>query len=363
MDPQAIKNSTTEDLNNLGITTVGDTIALKNFVKGLIREENPVNNEKKRLLQSILASGPSSSKSTSKKKKEGKKKAQQERKVSLGWLHFEKEKDEFCCIRAKRGGGSRYVDVKVDANVDDIIEICKALFFPDGNSTFGPAKMMEFGLANYKQESLTDVLVDGVKLPFTLQRYATETKMSRICLYLTSKVKSLGMQAPEDDSSLFDFDLFPPLSPAPPMDIEDHNYQKTSTPDVFPKVSDVDEDDLAYMRSLRESRIPPHPQGEEPSTVISVRHISLGFIQREFRLIDSLAAVYDWVGSQSSKPQHFVLTDYSNIDADPSQSVADVKSVLYMRRANHTPAMEETVNFYGFGVAESFNHREGNGSR
>lgn len=50
-----------------------------------------------------------------------------------------------------------------------MIDMAKDLFFPDGNTTFGPLADMEVGLANFKCESILE-FNDELKR-FTLQKY------------------------------------------------------------------------------------------------------------------------------------------------------------------------------------------------
>ena len=133
------------------------------------------------------------------------------RKVQLGWLHFDYEKQSFVSARTAKGGGTREVDIKLNADKDDIIDIAKTIFFTDGNSNFGPEQLMTFGLANFQQEDISTIKVSGVHLAFTLQRYVEKCKMSRVRLYLTSKMNIL------DDVSL--------LKPA------DHKPASTSKPE------------------------------------------------------------------------------------------------------------------------------------
>ena len=67
----------------------------------------------------------------------------------------------------------------IDATADSIIEIGKELFFPGGISSFGSIDTMEFTLANYKEDTVSNVVVGGSVLPFTLQRYLNATKLPR----------------------------------------------------------------------------------------------------------------------------------------------------------------------------------------
>ena len=56
-------------------------------------------------------------------------------------------------LRLIKGGGTRDIDVPVTLTTDEILNPCIELFFPNGLSEFaGPARIMEFRLANFKNE-------------------------------------------------------------------------------------------------------------------------------------------------------------------------------------------------------------------
>ena len=71
--------------------------------------------------------------------------------------------------------------------------IAKALFFPDGNSTFGPEKCFAFGLANFQHEDISRIKVSSHYVALTLQSSIEKYKMSRVRLFLTSKSNTFAM--------------------------------------------------------------------------------------------------------------------------------------------------------------------------
>lgn len=66
------------------------------------------------------------------------------------------------------------------------------------------------------------------------------------------------------------------------------------------------------LRSARMARLPP-PCTDQDAVVVAVRHITVGLITRAFRNTERLAAVYDWVGSQSLTPEHFILSSWLKV--------------------------------------------------
>lgn len=57
----------------------------------------------------------------------------------------------------------------------------------------------------------------------------------------------------------------------------------------------------------RMNRVLPEPALQEPRVMVSVRHPTLGVIRRAFPPNYTVMALYDWVGSLSTRPQHFAL--------------------------------------------------------
>eukprot|EP00794_Sanderia_malayensis_P015466 gene15466-biopygen12869 len=301
----------------------------------------------------------------------------QVRKIFLGWLHFECNKNAYTCVRPRNGGGSRGVDMSLNATKSDVIEMGKSLFFENGCSMYGPAESMEIGIANYKQEDLTDVFLDGKKLPFTLKRYIAGTKMNCVCIYLTSKMPNtdpleemlendfleqncIAANPHSSTPVLIGNDYFTAVneipSIAPDIDVQDTTVQvgagsfPIASSNTLSEMADEQNSDEenCNLQARREARVPPASLEDVDSFLVQVRHISLGLIERRFRLHDHMVTVYDWVGSLSPVPAHFVLSDFMNTDFLPSQSVLDIASVLYMRKVDRSPAMDTTVNFFRF---------------
>ena len=115
------------------------------------------------------------------------------------------------------------------------------MFFPGGVSAFGKAEFMEFTLANYKEDIVSNVV--GAAVPFTLQRYVNATKLLGARLYLASKMKQCESQV--SDEGLFQpmIDLTTVRKPEPEKDrafqgwaladyglVEDANAEKNNSP-------------------------------------------------------------------------------------------------------------------------------------
>ncbi|CAH3159196.1 unnamed protein product, partial [Porites lobata] len=57
----------------------------------------------------------------------------------------------------------------------------------------------------------------------------------------------------------------------------------------------------------RMNRVLPKPALQEPRVMVSVRHPTLGVLRRAFPPNYTVMALYDWVGSLFTRPQHFAL--------------------------------------------------------
>lgn len=356
MDFDAINMSSDEDFKQLGLCKKGDMLSLKSFSKNhTVETKVQSKNEKKRLLQSILQLGQSSKriKTSSTSQKEKAETSEKKRKVNLGWLNFDEKNKTYIHVRAKNGGGTRMVDIPVSADKDTIILIGKEIFFPDGESLNGKINDFSFSLSNFKCEELQARQDSG---KFTLQEYIDKNKMKRIVLYITTKKKQVEEAELSSDSDGSGEGPYPPNEEKPTsVQPQDHSALQR-------RRSLIVEQDKAFRESLevdmakeeskrsqllaeltnaqhqeklmnaRISRVPDEPDEGEEKVNVHVRHVTLGIMKRFFDPFSRMSAVYDWVGSLSLTPEHFVLTDFeANVFAE-DQPITDVSSVvLYMR--------------------------------
>ena len=99
---------------------------------------------------------------------------------------FNKSKIKFVSVRYARGGGSRTLDVPLNATKQELIEMVKDVLFAEGVAPIGKASDFTFDLANFKGEALNKLRdSDGHEQPFTIQGYFETSKLTRVQLYLT----------------------------------------------------------------------------------------------------------------------------------------------------------------------------------
>lgn len=70
--------------------------------------------------------------------------------IEIGWLH--KENKGIKHFRARQGGGTRTLQINVQAGYDDILKEGKALFFHSGVSTKGQESDFEFKVWDFKHQ-------------------------------------------------------------------------------------------------------------------------------------------------------------------------------------------------------------------
>ena len=197
MDAQAVCAADDKMLQEIGINTFGDMVALRVFCKRKIipsKEETQKKEreEKKKQLLTFLKSGESAGAGPSRKatKKLHDKKAREDNKkkrLELGWLH--QTGADYINVRAKDGGGTRVVELPGNSKRSDIISYGKKLFFPNGSSPLASSDGLLFHLRNYKQEQVqaTVSFPDGTVHPFTLSNYSKSNKLSKTRLYIMTR--------------------------------------------------------------------------------------------------------------------------------------------------------------------------------
>ena len=403
MSVVATAHATDEDLLALGIPKRGDLICLRRFCmeKTQKSESKERLREKKGLPEKVLERSKSkktfeASSGLPHKKSRGKAPGGSgTKKVQIGWLHYSDKQKRYISVRQNKGDGTRDVHVSPTATADIIIETGKELFFPDGVSTFGKTEFMEFALANYREDIVSDVVVGGASLPFTLQRYMNATKLPKARLYLASKKKQYEYE--QDDQCLLQpvIDLTTVSEPKHEEDRpvedayekkdahllhqpmtnlkatgdliarQDKEYQESLLADqhkakqrkeqLLSEICQAEEQE--HLRQARLCRVPDEPKGGSGAVLIQVRHLTLGTIRRNFCATDKMMSVYDWVGSISLIPMYFELSDYSGQILKPEQSVMDGdKSTLNMSESESTPSLEDDdIGFKGFGTAQENN--------
>ena len=130
---------------------------------------------------------------------------------------------------------------------------------------------------------------------------------------------------------------------------QDEEYQKTLAAD---NMKTADRKLKEQLQDARRARVVPEPSTSNFVTV-KIRHPSLGIVSRRLPFDSKMYAVYDWAGSLSIDPAHFILTDPSTGNTlQPSSPVHDKRTLNMVESLDGTPSLLESddeVQFLGFG--------------
>ena len=138
MDKGAIWEASEEDLHQLGLTERGDIIRLKAFCA-------KTSDSKQKLAERIINAG---------KERTSHKKSRKEKVVSLGRVHFNERKNKYCGVRISKGEGTRQHYFPNNAAAEEILNVMKLKFFPNGSSSLGKLCDMQIRFGNFQQQVL-----------------------------------------------------------------------------------------------------------------------------------------------------------------------------------------------------------------
>lgn len=274
MDFEAIVFASDKCLEDIGLETKGDILALKAFAQRQGNKQSDAEyEERKRHLIDELRKGREN-RLTPKEKKQ---KTQnipsatttsnrtKTRKITFGWMHWIRSptQSRFVSVRATKGGGSRKVDLPLCSTKDEIISEGKRLFFPDDLSPHGSAKEMVFDIANFKGEMISDSMTDDDQtVPFTLERYINKSRLVNVRIYLTSKPVEKEESSESDDESLLRFSSLSEVQDLPilhdehieenenisssALDSQDVQYKETNS---FSEVENYDSNTVTQLET------------------------------------------------------------------------------------------------------------------
>ncbi|KXJ05680.1 hypothetical protein AC249_AIPGENE10406 [Exaiptasia diaphana] len=350
MDGSAIQSSPDVVLTELGLKARGDICALRAFCAEKANTADAKEERKRKLLDMIRGGknskkpkmqGANSRPSTTTSTKERK------RLVYIGWMHSKDcTKTKYTQVRSNKGGGSTKRELYLSSTdtSDDVIAIAITKFFPQGMSIFGSVSMMDFDLINSQGDSVSSIVDEnGEVCRFTVERYMEVTSLSRLRLYLASRLKNTNdnqTNNSSDDEELQRPFYFPkPVNPKTKISREDkgkifrnhlnaemaskqskqsnkveltnligsseertslkkqqaRDYEESLKQDQLKckakeqeKILEKKENERAEridaIRKLRASRVPPEPLDDSWRVSVVVQHPILGRLSRTIRV-------------------------------------------------------------------------------
>ena len=245
-------------------------------------------------------------------------------------------------MKKNTGGGTHTVHIPRSTSLEECQTIAEGLFFPEGKSPVGELEKMITAMGNFSGDCIVLMREDGKPFQFSPEWYKEMTGLTVPRLYLLTKN--------EDDADGDEDESFPSASgyhdpsfgtkraSSPSFPKEDGLIGTSSERQQFfddldqelraslaadkAKVESTDKqqliseptndetDSLERLHQVHEQRSPPEPNSSKPKVKVSVRHCTLGVVSRVFDLEGSMQGVYDWIGSLSKTPEHFLLVTF-----------------------------------------------------
>ena len=84
------------------------------------------------------------------KERKSHKKSRKEKVVSLEWVHFNESKNKYCAVHMSKGGGTRPHYFPNKPSAEDVLNVMKLTFFPNGSSSLGKLCDMRIRLGNFQ---------------------------------------------------------------------------------------------------------------------------------------------------------------------------------------------------------------------
>lgn len=381
MDKKAVSCASKDTLKELGLTAVGDIIYLRAFcdVNERSQEDGKLPStisthssqdisQRKRSLLEILEKGKSSRLNKQRKVEETKR-------VWLGWLHQESPSSKMKQIRLKQGGGVREIVIPISSSREQVLQTAVSLFFPGGNSPCGHQDDMNIDLATFQCTPIENTITtsSGDVIPFTIQNYASNSRCTRLKIYLTTckKVKEETekpiVEIEDDLNDAHKYEYAMELDDYASDDglmkscltnetqligssqernalrqTQNKEFEEALKKDIEKELAKQEKmkdekialeklEEINRLKNASKERIPAEPGISDPHVEIRVNHAIDGLMKRRFPSNENMSAVYDWVTSIKTTPEYFYLKDFSNHIFLPAMSVESARNeTLYM---------------------------------
>lgn len=99
------------------------------------------------------------------------------RKIEVGWQHFDGKKNSNIVIRLAKGGGSRTMSISLNTSVEELLLLIKSVLFPQDKCTFGKLSNTRFILGDFRSEEISNE-------DFTVSSYIERHMLSKVKIYL-----------------------------------------------------------------------------------------------------------------------------------------------------------------------------------
>lgn len=179
LTPDVLHVMSDEQLKQLGLTSMGDRLAVKVYCAQVMVPSDCVSSRRAELLLRLKSKARSDREKAS--HLVGNSHAlRSTRKCTVGWFHRDSVTDAYQQVRARRGGGVRCVEADMNGSLDFVLKEAKDAFFPDGNSHMGHVSSFRFDLWDFKR--------DEVDLQMNVREYISKTKVCKLRWYMVTNL-------------------------------------------------------------------------------------------------------------------------------------------------------------------------------
>ena len=217
------------------------------------------------------------------------------------WHHWDSKLKRYKPVRLCNGGGLRrklYSRLTaLDIVLDDMVQV----YFPGGRNTLCSLNLVTTNFAG------ADMAV--IDKEMTVDRYL-EIKALRIPKFiLQTRTQSIfNICHSSSSSSESDFEINRDFTRMRKNKKSHSHSTPRSDNDMVTKNNESDV--MSFLMTRQDHRkdlVPNEPDLTEDCTLIVVKHVSLGTMQRFFRSDEKIEAVYHWIDSLAAEPELFTL--------------------------------------------------------
>ena len=70
-------------------------------------------------------------------------------------MHYNVDQQRYVPVRMLKGGGTRYVDMPFDSNIENVLQVASSIYFPGGVSFCRSLDDMNVDIGNYKGDVIS----------------------------------------------------------------------------------------------------------------------------------------------------------------------------------------------------------------
>lgn len=191
IDCDVICEMTDDQMAGIGITKFGDRLAIKSFCQQRASHASQHQHPSRQELANRIREKAADSRNKRLGLSGNKNAKKSCRLIEVGWLHFDGK--VFRQQRAKHGGGTRQLKVELTTTMQELMNECKKLFFPQGESHQLSLNEVNCTMKLFDQTDLN--------LHDTVDALLKATCVPHLRFYLATKLKEQSLQAGGGDSN------------------------------------------------------------------------------------------------------------------------------------------------------------------